>query len=140
MKSLNYNRSNKENILIPCSNNDGYYIVSLSKSNIKKQYRIHRLVAQAFLPNPNNYPIINHKDEIKTNNTLENLEWCTVKYNTNYGSGVERMRIKQLNRKDNSKIVGMYSLDNVLLNTFPSTAECDRNGFNHRCSCCLLQK
>ena len=100
--------------------------------------KAHRLVAIAFIPNPNNYPQVNHKNEDKTLNTVENLEWCTVKYNTNYGNGIERMRLKQLNRIDCSKIVGMYNLDNVLLKTFPSTAECDRNGFNHRCCCCLL--
>lgn len=46
--------------------------------------RIHRLVATAFIPNPNNYPVVNHKDKIRNNNCVENLEWCTVAYNTRY--------------------------------------------------------
>ena len=50
----------------------------------QKWYKIHRLVAQAFLPNPNNLPIINHKSEVKTENFVENLEWCDAKYNTVY--------------------------------------------------------
>ena len=62
----------------------GYYHVTLWKDNIQKDFTIHRLVALAFIPNPDNLPVINHKDEVKTNNEAENLEWCTRKYNNNY--------------------------------------------------------
>ena len=68
----------------------GYKYIALSKNGEKKKYKIHRLVAQAFIPNPNNYPQINHKDEDKSNNYINNLEWCTPKYNNNFGTRNER--------------------------------------------------
>ena len=69
----------------------GYLRVNLCKDNKVKQYQIHRLVATAFLPNENNYPYINHKDENPSNNRVDNLEWCTPKYNANYGTLKERL-------------------------------------------------
>lgn len=68
----------------------GYLCISLMKNNIKKQYKVHRLVAQAFLDNPDNLPEVNHKDENKLNNIPENLEWCDRKYNNNYGTARKR--------------------------------------------------
>ena len=70
----------------------GYYQVALSKDGKVKKYRIHRLVAVAFLENPFDYTDVNHKDEDKTNNNVDNLEWCTRKYNNNYGTKPERIR------------------------------------------------
>lgn len=67
-----------------------YYYVSLSKNNIQKSYRVHRLVAKHFIPNPNNFPEVNHKDENKLNNSVDNLEWCTNYYNQNYGTHQQR--------------------------------------------------
>jgi hypothetical protein len=64
--------------------NFGYCQIALGRKS--KKYRVHRLVAEAFIPNPNNYPIINHKDENRSNNVVENLEWCDYSYNLNYGS------------------------------------------------------
>lgn len=63
-------------------NSKGYYRVSLGTQRLQL---VHRLVAKAFVDNPNDYPIVNHKDEDKTNNCADNLEWCTYKYNSNYG-------------------------------------------------------
>lgn len=64
----------------------GYIDVYLQKQFDSKNFLLHRLVAEAFIPNPNNYPIINHKDENPSNNCVDNLEWCTYEYNNNYGS------------------------------------------------------
>lgn len=68
----------------------GYKQICLTKNNIKKTHKIHRLVAQAFIPNSNNYPSVNHKDENKENNHVSNLEWCTFGYNTKYGTRTAR--------------------------------------------------
>lgn len=68
---------------LKCSpNSSGYPTVHFSAKG--KKFLVHRLVAEAYLPNPNNYPIINHKDENKTNNCVSNLEWCTYSYNLTY--------------------------------------------------------
>lgn len=64
--------------------NKGYFRVNLYKNKKRKSYSIHRLVAEYFLDNPNNYPCVNHKDCNKKNNRVDNLEWCTYKYNNNY--------------------------------------------------------
>ena len=72
-------------ILKPHYDKDGYVDVALSVSKYKSIYRrVHRLVAEAFIPNPNNYPVVNHINCVKNDNRVENLEWCTVKYNTIY--------------------------------------------------------
>lgn len=94
VKSLNYNRTGKEKILKP-KKNKGYLYVNLCKQGKVKFYLVHRLVAQAFIPNPNNYPQINHKDEDKTNNTIQNLEWCDRKYNNNYGTRNQRSALSR---------------------------------------------
>lgn len=72
-------------------NSKGYARVHLSKDNVGKHLAIHKLVAMAYIPNFNNLPQVNHKDENKENNSVNNLEWCTNKYNSNYGTRNERM-------------------------------------------------
>ena len=72
--------------ILKCGNTGrGYLMVVLTKNENRKTHIVHRLVAQAFIPNPNNLPQVNHKDECKTNNNVSNLEWCDNKYNSNYG-------------------------------------------------------
>lgn len=76
----------------------GYYKVYLMKDGTGKHKKVHRLVAEAFIPNPNNLPQVNHKDEDKTNNIVTNLEWCTAEYNSNYGTHKEKLRIASTGR------------------------------------------
>ena len=77
-----------------CADSDGYFVVGLSdpKTKIRKTYKVHRLVALAFVDNPNGYPEINHIDEDKRNNTYSNLEWCTTRYNLTYGHRLDCAR------------------------------------------------
>ena len=76
--------------------NRGYLRVTLCKNKVHKLCSIHRLVATAFIPNPYNYPCVNHKDEERTNNQADNLEWCSYKYNVNYGNILEKKRHMRL--------------------------------------------
>jgi hypothetical protein len=69
-------------ILKPSINSHGYYCVHLCKDSTKKKYSVHRLLALTYIPNPNNYPCVNHKDCNRQNNNLNNLEWCTQEYNS----------------------------------------------------------
>lgn len=95
VKSLNYNNTKQEKILVNSLSNRGYYRVSLSLEGQVKQYNVHRLVAEAFIPNPNQLPFINHIDENRTNNNVDNLEWCSVQYNNTYGTALDKRRISQ---------------------------------------------
>lgn len=91
VKSLNYNKTGKEGILKSTKDKGGYHQVNLCKDGLVKRFLIHRLVASAFLDNPNNLPQVNHRDEDKTNNRVENLEYCNRIYNLNYGTRIERV-------------------------------------------------
>lgn len=82
-----------EKILLPKIDTNGYLSVGLYASDkSRKRHRIHRLVASAFLPNNSNLPHINHKDQDTKNNRVDNLEWCSIKYNLSYGDRIEKYR------------------------------------------------
>ena len=85
-------RLHKGKVLSPTKNKNGYLKVNLYCNGKQKTIDVHRLVTEAFLPNPDNLPQVNHKDENKTNNRVENLEWCDVKYNLSYGTARIRER------------------------------------------------
>lgn len=72
----------------------GYKVVALTLDGVTKTQFVHRLVAEAFIENPDNLPMVNHKDEDKTNNFVDNLEWCTAEYNTNYGNARKKQAKK----------------------------------------------
>lgn len=88
-------------ILKPKVKTGGYLLVNFSKEGKRKMFSVHRLVAQAFIPNPEGLPQINHKDENPSNNRVENLEWCDGKYNCNYGIRNER-RVQTMIRNGNA--------------------------------------
>lgn len=91
VKSLNYNQTKTSRILRPITYNKHYLQVFLWKDGKYIHKFIHRLVAEAFIPNPENKPQVNHKDENKLNNNVDNLEWCDGKYNCNYGTRNKRI-------------------------------------------------
>ena len=78
-------RVTEDRIILPFLTKCGYHQIVLCKDGVRKKHYIHRLVANAFIENPNKLPIINHKDENKLNNRVDNLEWCSAYYNLRYG-------------------------------------------------------
>ena len=116
---------------------DGYVIISLSKGGKKYKCYLHRLVAETFIPNPDNLPQVNHKDEDKTNNCVSNLEWITPKDNCNYGTRNERQGL------GHSKPIEQYDLEGNFIKEWDSAAQVERDlGFNHQniSKCCLGQQ
>lgn len=83
-------RGGKTRILKPTLNRSGYTYVDLCKNGMRRSHRVNVLVANHFLPKPNGMEEVNHKDENKSNNRVENLEWCTHRYNMNYGTRTGR--------------------------------------------------
>lgn len=122
----------KERILKAGLRSNGYLNVILCKNGKMKCFLIHRLVANAFIDNPDNLPVINHIDENKQNNQVSNLEWCTYSYNNSYNDKGKKTGAKL------AKKVGQYSKDGKLIKIWPSMIEADRNDFNmgNICSCC----
>ena len=91
IRSLDYKHTGKTRILKPATDRYGYKTIGLCKNGKQKKFFIHRLVAEAFLLNPNGLLEVNHKDEDKANNIYSNLEWCTNEYNINYGTRNKRV-------------------------------------------------
>lgn len=131
----------KELILKPLKDGWGYLFIYLCKNRERKMCKIHRLVSKAFIPNPQNLPQVNHKDEDKTNNSVQNLEWCSVKYNNNFGTRTQRQAEKMINGKL-SKPVLQYTLDGELIREWKSTMDVQRNlgYFQTSISACCLGK
>jgi len=118
-------RSRKERILRSGQDHYGYLLVKLyNGSGTGKNFKVHRLVCEAFHENPENKPCVNHIDENKTNNTANNLEWCTVAENNKHGT--RPTKIAKANAKNKSKAVGQYTLGGKLIKVWQSTHEVER--------------
>ena len=145
--SLNYRRTGKPDLMTPRKRKNGYFQVGLRKNGKYKTCLVHRLIAETFLPNPENKPCINHKIEGEKGKTMNmvifntdgsvnkektTIEWVTPKENNNYATHNERIA------KTLSKKVLQLSLSGDLIREWPSTRECGRNGFNQGevAACC----
>lgn len=124
----------KGRVMTPQERRHGYLAVCLygrggNKSGFR-QISVHRLVAEAFLENPNGYTEVNHKDENKQNNRLDNLEWCDRKYNINYGNA-QNKRADKTRNNSRSRAIAQYDLNGNLLKIYPSLGEVFRQtGFS----------
>lgn len=118
VRSLNWKNCGYAKNLWLKPHNKGYYQVELVKNKKKKTFVVHRLVSIAFIPNPENLPCVNHKDENKQNNCVENLEWCDYKYNNRYSMNLHPERYNGLHRKSTPKYGKRkcYSIVQVSLN------------------------
>lgn len=122
-------RLHKGILLRKYKTNFGYYRLSISVNQKQKTFLVHRLVAEAFIPNPENLPEVNHKDENKLNNEPYNLEWCTSHYNINYGTATHR-RKETLKFTSCCKKVIQLDFDGNVIKIWRSASEAGRNGFN----------
>lgn len=126
-------RHYKGKYLTPCDDGKGYRNVMLQANGKRKTPRLCRIVATAFIPNPNQLPQVNHKDENKANDAAENLEWCTASYNTNYGTANIRRSVKH------SKPVLQYDLNMNFIRAWESTRDVERElgiDNSHISRCC----
>ena len=143
--SLNYRHTGKAELMELSDDGYGYLKIRLCKNKEKKSCLVHRLVAQTFLPNPENKPQVNHKiqgDEGKKINIVylnedgtvdeekSTIEWVTYKENCNYGTRNERISKTQTNDRNKSKKVLQFTLDGEFIREWPSIMECERNGFD----------
>lgn len=148
IKSVNYRGTGKSAIRKQSISKNGYMRVILSDNGKNKTYFVHRLVAAAFIPNPDNLPEIDHIDGNRANNDATNLRWCTRKQNLNYQKAINNKRetMKKVNTwfkktgKDshNAKPVYQYDLEGNFIKKWDCIHDAQRCGFNHGniISCC----
>lgn len=132
VKRLKSDNTRKEKPLL-FDDDRGYKRVQLYKDGKQKKHRVHRLVAEAFLPNPNNLPQVNHINEIRYDNRVENLEWCTAKYNMNYGNCIPNIK-KSLTRP-----VVQFTLNGEFVKIWEGSRYIEKElGFRNQsiCRCC----
>lgn len=138
-------RNSAGHILTPIERR-GYLCLNFCVNGVRKDAKIHRVVAEAFIPNPSGLPFINHKDEDKHNNRADNLEWCTTEYNNNYGTRNLRVAIGKTGEKMNwseegldklrrihsKPVVGIHKMTGEIIR-FSSAVEADRHGYDRWC-------
>lgn len=144
IKSLSNRSNHKEQIIMKQNiNNKGYMQLTLCKNRKQITKKVHRIVAEAFIPNPNNLPQVNHKDGNKQNNNVDNLEWCTNSYNQLHANkmGLNKHRIERTKEVCN-KPVAQLTLDGVEVNRFISLREAsNKTGCSYKAmSLCALGK
>ena len=152
LMSLNYKRTGKAELLNPHERKDGYLQVALCKNKIPQDFLLHRIIAETFLPNPDNLPQVNHKIDTEDGRKINmvffdedgsvdekksTIEWVTAKENNNYGSHIERIRKANTNGKLSKRVL-QFTLDDEFVREWVSTAECGRQGYNcaHVADCC----
>ena len=150
--SLNYRNTGKADLMTPVENTDGYQIVTLCKNGEYKMCYVHRLVAQTFLPNPENKPCINHKiegekgkkinmvffnEDASVDEERTTIDWVTPKEKSSYATRNERISKTMTNGKLSKRVIQL-SLSGDFIKEWPSTRECGRNGFRHSvvAACC----
>ena len=150
--SLNFRNTGKPELMNPWEDKDGYLKIGLRNNRKTDFILVHRLIAETFIPNPDNLPQVNHKIDTKEgkkinmvifnedgsiNKEKTTLEWCDGKYNHNYGTINERISKANTNGKLSKRVLQL-SLDGELIREYPSVRECERNGFEHGavCRCC----
>ena len=154
MMSLNYRNTGKSELMNPYEDKKGYLQVNLSKNGETKTCFVHRIVAETFIPNPENKPHINHKIEGKKGKKINivifnedgtidkkrtTIEWCTPKENNDYGTRTERIAKANTNGKCSKKVL-QFTLDGEFIREWPSTKEIERQlGFDNSAvgRCCL---
>lgn len=116
--------------ITPHKSNTGYYLCDLYKENRRKNVLLHRMVAEAFIPNENNLPCVNHIDNNRENCISDNLEWCTQSYNMKYSYDTtdrkSKMNWKSGRENKNSKPVLMYSRDGIFIKRFDCICDAER--------------
>ena len=120
IKSLKYGHHDKEQILLQGNDREYKRVCLYPKSGKRKWYRVHRLVAESFIPNPNNYKEINHKDENPSNNCVDNLEWCDRSYNINYGNRNKKVALKK------NKSILQFDRNNNFIKQYNSITEVEK--------------
>ena len=143
--SLNFRNTGRAELMNPWEDKDGYFKIGLRKNKKTDFILVHRLIAETFIPNPENLPQVNHKIDTKEGKTINmvffnedgsinkeksTIEWCTHEYNHNYGTINERISKANTNGKL-SKPVLQLSLTGELIREYPSVRDCERNGFEH---------